>query len=109
MGTSNFERIQLSEKLFHALADVIAFAIECADLFLECFHQVALFVELSVEFAGVLLCGGARLALALDEANGSGDTVFQRGKVGAAESEITLAVVVHFRMLGVFRDLGFQG
>jgi hypothetical protein len=67
-----------------------------------------LFVELSVEFACMLLCGGAGLALALDEVDGAGDAVFKRGKVGAAESEIALAVVIHFRALGLFRDLGFQ-
>jgi len=98
----------LTEKLFNALANLIAFGVKGADFFLQGFHEIALVVELSIENADALFCGGSSLTFVLDETDGAGDAVFEGGKVGAAESEIALMVVIHFRVLDVFRDLGFQ-
>jgi len=98
----------LTEKLFDALTDLIAFRVEGADFFLKRFHQIPLFIELSIEVGDAVLGGGAGLTLAPDKIDGSRDAVLERGEIGTAESEIALAVVVHFRVLDVFRDLGFQ-
>jgi len=98
----------LTEKLFNALADLIALGVQGADFMLECFHQIALFDELSIEDIDALFGCGASLALVPDEIDGARDAVFKSGEIGAAESEIALMVVIHFRVLDVFRDLGFQ-
>ncbi|WP_109488243.1 hypothetical protein [Occallatibacter savannae] len=97
----------MTEKLIDALADLFALSVECTDFFLEGFHQIALFVELTIEHIDPLFRSGAGLALALHETDCTGDAVFKSGKISAAESEIALMVVIHFRVL-VFRDLGFQ-
>ena len=98
----------MSEKLFDALANLVALRVEGVNLLLQAFHQIALLVELSVENADAFFGGGTGLALVLNEIDGAGDAVFESGDIGAAESEIALMVVVHFRVLDVFRDLGFQ-
>jgi hypothetical protein len=36
----------LTEKLFDALTDLVAFGVQGTDFFLECFHQIALLIEL---------------------------------------------------------------
>jgi len=97
----------LTEKLFNALADLIAFGVESVNFFLQGLHEVALLRELSIEIGDAVLSGGAGLTFAPDDADGARDAVFECGEIGAAESEIALMVVFHFRVL-VFCDLGFQ-
>jgi len=98
----------LTEKLFNALANLIAFGVETVNFFLQSPDQIALLGELSIEICDAMFGGGASLALALDKAHRTGDPVFQSGKIGTAECEIALFVVIHFRVLDGFRDLGFQ-
>jgi len=98
----------LTEKFFYALTDLVALGIEGTDFFLKCFHQIALFIELSVKVGDAQFGGSAGLAFVPDETDGASDAVFERGEIGAAESEIALMIVVRIRMLDVFRDLGFQ-
>jgi hypothetical protein len=108
LGTSEFESVQLSEKLFDALTHLIALGVERVNFFLKALHQIALLIELAIEDVDALFGGSAGLALALDKTDGARDAVFERGEIGAAESQIALMVVIHFRVFDVFRDLGFQ-
>jgi hypothetical protein len=98
----------LGEKLFDALANLIALAVECVNFFLKGPDHVALLVQLMIEFVGTLLGDGVGLALTLEETDGASNAIFESGKIGAAKSQIALALVLHFGLL-VFRDLGFQG
>jgi len=98
----------LSEKLLDALANLIALGVEGVNFFLECLNQISLFGELSIEVGDALFGCCAGLTLAPDQIDGTGHAFFERREIGAAESEIALAVVIHFRVLDVFRDLGFQ-
>jgi hypothetical protein len=98
----------LTEELLNALANLISLCVEGVNFFLKGFRQVALFVELAIEIGDALFGGSAGLALASDEVDSAGDAVFEGGEIGAAESEIALSVLIHFRVVDVFRDLGFQ-
>jgi hypothetical protein len=105
--TSEFERVKLREQLFHALADLVTFGVQSVDFFLQGLYSRKLLAQLGIERLGAVLSGGAGFAFCFDQLHGSGDAVFESGKVSAAKGQIAL-LVVHFRVLGVFRDLGFQ-
>ena len=90
------------------MADLIALVVESVNFFLKALHQVVLLVQLSIENVNALFGGSASLAFAPDETDGTGDPILERGEIGAAEGEIALTVMIHFRVVDVFRDLGFQ-